>query len=371
MASKPIFDKDRGRWRMKWWSGPEPDQGWKTAYLCPHPGWTKGDKAPKRPPPEAEVAARKYHDLEAKARLGVRVTVRARGHDLRVHLTQYRERFAREKAEGSLDTLDRSIRLFLEHCGRVKIATVEAVTVKTCRDYMHWRFETVGHATIKAERGLLSKVWTNARLDGIVPENPWHMVRPPGKPNSDPPPYWTEAELNRLVAASSGWLRDLILVGANTGLRISALLAIEWRDVAFERGDLIIRQEIDKAGRGYRVPLNKTAEEVLARRKGDRKDGAQLVFPRPLSGRRMRSSDPYDRMKGLVHRLGLPDHGSYNHILRHTFATHAVMRGVPLLIVSSWLGHSSIKTTEVYSHVIPSESRQHMEKFDLSAPPVL
>jgi site-specific recombinase XerD len=85
----------------------------------------------------------------------------------------------------------------------------------------------------------------------------------------------------------------------------------------------------------------------------------------------MRIKMPYKRLGALVRRLGLPDNGHYNHILRHTFATHAVMSGVPLLHVSAGSGTTSIKMTERYAHVIPSESQRHMERFDLSAPPSL
>ncbi len=366
MASRPFFDTTKRRWRIKWWAGPA--RGWVTATLCPHPGeWSK-DKPPRRPPADAEILAREYVDLELKARQGVEVSP-ARGHDLKAHLDSYRTRFAGHRAAGSLPSLDRSIRLFLDHCGRAGVKTLEAVTPKVCRDYMHWRHETVKHETIRAERGLLSKVWTDARLDSLVPENPWAMTRVPGRRSQEPPPYWTKPELDRLVAGCKGWLRDVVQFAANTGLRIDSLLSLEWRDVSLERGKLRVRAANDKTGRGYTVPLNTTATDVLLRRQGHRREDTDLVFPGPKAHRKMRSQMPYDRLRKLVKKLGLPDHGHYCHILRHTFATHAVMRGVPLLTVSQWLGHSSVKMTERYSHVIPSESDRQMASFDLPGPP--
>lgn len=368
MASAPYFDKAKGRWRMKWWAGLE--RGWVTVTLCRHPGeWTK-DRPPKRPPPEVQLLAQKYRDLEVQARHGVSVAP-VRGHDLAEHLKTYRARFARSKAPGSLPSLDRSIRLFLDHCGRAKFKTLEGVTTKVCRDYLHWRHETVGHATLKAEKGLLSKVWTDARLDGMVPENPWLAAKVPGQPNNDPPPYWTKEELDRLVGGCRGWLKDFIQLGANCGLRASALLGLEWRDVPFDRGVIVVRPSLDKGKRGYQVPMSATANEVLARRWVARDASNPLVFPGARKGKLMRMKIPYERIGKAIKRLGLPDHGHYLHILRHTFATHAVMAGVPLLTVSSWLGHSSIKMSEKYAHVIPSESHRQMEKFDLPAPPSL
>jgi integrase len=221
---------------------------------------------------------------------------------------------------------------------------------------------------MSAERGLLSKVWTEARLDGLVGSNPWTAAPVPGKPRNDPPPYWTLDELHRLYAACDGWLRDLVIVGANTGLRISAMLGLEWRRVKFERNVILVNAKSSKSARWYEVPMSATANEVLARRWLKRKSSNPLVFPGPRSGKPMRIKMPYERLQKIVRKIGLPDYGHYNHILRHTFATHAVMNGTPLLIVSSWLGHHSIKETEKYAHVIPSESHRRMESFDLPVP---
>jgi site-specific recombinase XerD len=48
--------------------------------------------------------------------------------------------------------------------------------------------------------------------------------------------------------------------------------------------------------------------------------------------------------------------------LRHTFASHLAMNGVDLYTVQKLLGHSSIKTTEIYAHLAPDYLRSAMEK---------
>ena len=70
-----------------------------------------------------------------------------------------------------------------------------------------------------------------------------------------------------------------------------------------------------------------------------------------------------------VKRAGIPDKLSYNHILRHTFASHAVMDGVPLVTVSKWLGHTTVHMTLRYSHLAESESQRQMQSFSLSVAP--
>jgi len=52
------------------------------------------------------------------------------------------------------------------------------------------------------------------------------------------------------------------------------------------------------------------------------------------------------------------------HALRHTFATNLLKKGVPLLTVSRLLGHASIKTTEIYAHVVPEVKAEATEKLN-------
>ena len=53
------------------------------------------------------------------------------------------------------------------------------------------------------------------------------------------------------------------------------------------------------------------------------------------------------------------------HVLRHSFATHLLMAGVPINIVSKLLGHESIETTEIYVHVLPCEITSTPSPLDL------
>ena len=74
--------------------------------------------------------------------------------------------------------------------------------------------------------------------------------------------------------------------------------------------------------------------------------------------RRTRSTGACDAaLKRACEKAGIVDCGW--HTLRHTFASHLVMRGVPLRVVQEWLGHASIKMTEVYAHLSPGLDYSH------------
>lgn len=370
MASKPYFVADRGHWYVKWKSAPG---RWKAQKLCPHPGWTKGQKPPRRPPPEAVRLARAWEEREAQVRAGLEVDP-GRATPLRAFLDDYIHSAVAGQVDGSMKILRRVSDLFVSWCAGQGVTTLPQVTTAVCRAYLAHRARAPGRKgnaglafkTLKTERGTLAPAWSQAFQDGRVSANPWMRAPVPVKRRDSPPPFWTEAEVARLVAECRPWLADVVLVGVNTGLRISALLGLEWRDVDFDRGEVRVRRELDKAGKGYRVPMSATANEVLGRRWTLRRDDNPLVFPGPKLGRKVPATRTYHAIGAAVRRSGITDHGRYNHVLRHSFASIAMMRGVPLAVVSGWLGHSSITMTQVYAHTIPEDSQRYMDRFDVT-----
>jgi integrase len=146
-----------------------------------------------------------------------------------------------------------------------------------------------------------------------------------------------------------------VVVAVRTGLRVGELVALRWReDVDLDRGRLRVQRSYHpengflttKNDKIRELPLTWDAIDALhverSRAKGE------LVFPGE-DGEVMYANPCNDALELIAGSIDMrPIH---NHDLRHTFASHAVMRGVPIPQVQEWLGHSTIMMTMRYAHL--------------------
>jgi integrase len=370
MASRTFFDATgRGRWRITYHDG----RKWRKATLGPHPTPWDRSRPPVRPPGGIERAAAKYRGIEAAARAGdVAPEPGPSRTDLLPFLEAYQASYALGHARNSAKVLATALGHFRRFCHAASIARLDRVGEADCRAYLEARLLAgAARSTVVTERSFLVPLFRRAADDGLLAASPWDRVRVPGKRRLEEAGYWTREELDRLVAAAGDdWCRDFIRVAANTGLRCGSLTHLQWADVDFIRGVVVVRAalEANKGGRRYEVPLTAVARDVLAARRARRPDDT-LVFPGERSGRPVGNHEVSVRLHRVVLRAGLPERGRYAHALRHTFASHAVLAGVPLAVVSRWLGHASVAMTGRYAHLCPDASAAFAGTFSLGAGP--
>ena len=161
-------------------------------------------------------------------------------------------------------------------------------------------------------------------------------------------------------------LRVLILAAAMTGLRRSELLGLRWRDVDWEAQRVRVRNayvlgEHSSEGKSElstrrSVPIADRLFRELDRWSRRTTFGAddELVFAHPQTGRPLDPSKVSRRFKAVCRAAGV--HEVRFHDLRHTFATRLAAAGTPLRTIQEYLGHADAKTTQIYSHYVPSES---------------
>ncbi len=162
-----------------------------------------------------------------------------------------------------------------------------------------------------------------------------------------------------------------IVIALKTGLRVGELLALKWEDIDLVAGQLVVRRTLwqkqegsPKGGKNRKVPLSDEAVAIL---KGQRHLKGPYVFCE-TDGRRLTHSRVKDAVPSTCRKAQLSKRLT-THGLRHTFASHLVMRGVSLMAVKELLGHESIEMTLRYSHLSPDVKRDAVRLLDAPATP--
>ena len=209
-------------------------------------------------------------------------------------------------------------------------------------------------------------------LHGEAPQNPVAGVRPPKSPKALPRALSPD-EANALLEPTGDDLLDLrdqaiFELFYSSGLRLAELDGIDVNCLAdVAAGELRV---LGKRGKTRIVPVGTKAREAIAAwaaRRGEllkaaNADETALFLGR--NGRRLSVRTIQSRLKRRALLLGLPTH-VHPHMLRHSFASHVLQSSGDLRAVQEMLGHASIASTQVYTHL----DFQHLAKvYDAAHP---
>jgi site-specific recombinase XerD len=209
-------------------------------------------------------------------------------------------------------------------------------------------------ATIARKLAAVRSLLRSARGPAEVPDASFAPRRPRRLPDA-PKPAELDELLEGLAADGPLGLRNRALVELvySAGLRSQEAVDLDLADVDFEQEAVHVR---GKGGKERVVPLGEEAAHRVALylREGRPQlaRGAQDALFLSVRGRRLDTS--------TLRRL-LP----HPHRLRHAFATHLLEGGADLRVIQELLGHSSLSTTQVYSHV---DGRRLRRVYDRSHP---
>lgn len=210
--------------------------------------------------------------------------------------------------------------------------------------------------TVNSVIGLLKKMLNDAVYWEIIPENPIAIVRPL-KLTQQPFDFWTFDEADKYLhwaADNEPTLYVLASVMMNTGLRRGEADALVRGDLDFDHRlitvsksfDYITRKVKSPKGRKSRfIPMNQIVYQDLLPLKDQPAETKVFNFPmlmERLCGKQFKPSC----LKAGVKEIGIHD-------LRHTFASHLAIKGVPVSVIQSLMGHTNVTTTQRYMHLSP------------------
>jgi len=158
-------------------------------------------------------------------------------------------------------------------------------------------------------------------------------------------------EIKRLIDVANGYMRPVIILALNTGMRKGEILGLKWNDVDFIEHYIYLKKTKSNVMR--KVPMNSVVSGMLKKLKRE----GNYVFTNPATG--LQYSDIFHPFKAACEEAKIRD--LRFHDLRHTAATLMVMGGIDLVTVKEILGHSTIEMTMRYAHPTPENKRKAVE----------
>jgi integrase len=208
--------------------------------------------------------------------------------------------------------------------------------------------------TVNFEIKVLTTLFNVAIDWGYLKENPTKKVKRLKITDSKQMRFLTEEECSQLLAACPSDLYLIFYTFLATGMRKSELEHLEWTDIDFKRGKIKVqRKDFWKPkSKDREIPMSDQLRDMLATHKteSERRLKSNFVFPHK-DGSKIKMK-LREKLIQIAKQAGIPDLTRV-HTLRHTFASHLVMKGVDLPTVMKLMGHSDIQTTMIYAHLAP------------------
>ena len=273
---------------------------------------------------------------------------------------------SRNSIEAYLNDVKKLEEFFTE---RGKVINPSSVTYSDLKDFIN-RFGT-GNQNTRTQARVLSGIrafYKFLLIDGEIDENPSSLIESP-KIGLKLPEVLSVAEIDRIIEAidlskPEGHRNKAIIETLyGCGLRVSELVNLGLTDIHSGEGYVSIT---GKGNKQRLVPVGRKALKEINLYKIDR-DRLPVIHDRNTvflnrRGRKLTRAMIFTIIKELSGKAGILKKIS-PHTFRHSFATHMIEAGADLRAVQEMLGHESILTTEIYTHIDRSYLRDTLIMF--------
>jgi integrase/recombinase XerD len=243
------------------------------------------------------------------------------------------------------------------------------VTYHDIKDFLSW-FGT-GNQNARTQSRVISGIRSFFRfllIEEEIEENPASLIESP-RTGLKLPEVLSVEEIDRMIAAidlsrPEGHRNKAIIETLyGCGLRVSELVSLRLTDIHYGEGFVIVT---GKGNKQRLVPVGRKALKEINIYKEDRKKLAKIYDQNIVflnrRGRKLTRAMIFTIIKDLAARADIRKKIS-PHTFRHSFATHLIEGGADLRAVQEMLGHESILTTEIYTHIDRSFLRDTLLMF--------
>lgn len=269
-------------------------------------------------------------------------------------------------AQNTVEAYMRDLRSFAHFILRMYDVPPAKVEEPMVQRYVAWLYDR-GREKASQARSLsgVKSFFNFLLISDRIESSPAEFVLTP-KFGRHLPDVLTTGEIDRIIAAVDGTtpkeIRDAAMLEVlySCGLRVSELTSLRIRDLFFGEGYIRVTGKGDKQ---RLVPISSTARERIHRYLEVRRSaraGEETLFLNNR-GSSLTRAMIFTILREAARRAGIEKKIS-PHTFRHSFATHLLEGGASIRQVQELLGHESILTTEIYTHLDDSHLRQTVEE---------
>lgn len=284
-------------------------------------------------------------------------------------------------AETTVYNLPNHLQEFFHYLEQNGIRNINQITTRTVKDY----YRELQQRANERQSGALSKSYLNKHQQALKKfkeylQNHNHKginihLKSEKQPTEEKLNILTQSEIKELFGATEFShteerfkLRDraILTILYSCGLRRNEAVHLDIGDIYFEKARVYVRK-----GKNYKerfVPINRRNAEILedyifeARPEFYQSDLSEALFVNK-NGTRMQGMSFANRLRAIVRATDnktIAEKGITLHILRHSIATHLLQQEVPLESIKTFLGHTSLESTQIYTHLLKSIENENI-----------
>ncbi len=272
-------------------------------------------------------------------------------------------------ASNSISAYNHDLKKYTQFLKQHKITDIKKVERKDIGDFLFLLRKNISVRSISRVLSTIKNFHLFLLREKITNSNPSHLIDAP-KVDKKIPGFLSFEEVARLLKAPNlknvHGIRDRAILELMyaTGLRVSELTTMRSLDVNVDVGFIKCK---GKGSKERIVPLGKVAQRFLekywseSRSKLLGEHSCEYLFI-AQGGRHLSRQSVWKIIKKNVKKIGIKKKVS-PHTLRHSFATHLLEGGADLRSVQAMLGHASITTTQIYTHVNQTRLKKIHKEF--------
>ena len=282
-----------------------------------------------------------------------------------VAITAYRDYLeAEDRAPKTLSKYENVFDRMLALASRRKIGFLPHVDLTFLDAYRRQRKnEGAAPKTIHTEVTVVRQVVNFALSRRLIAEDPLKGLKLK-RPKPTEQPSWSRDEIRQIMEESNEHYRSILIILAETGMRVGEAKHLTWPDVDFKLGLIYVRAKDDwkpKTGDRRAIPMSPVARAILELlpRKSRWVFTARPTTKFPTADRQISERRLLDHLKRVLKRLGLE---GKVHSFRHSFISNALINGTPEAIVRKWVGHVDPEILKLYTHIADQASQAAMQR---------